>query len=1047
MKKLIYTFLILLISGFILDVNAQTDEKWDINETRAPETTLLDYTASEGSWISLDVSPDGNQIVFDLLGHIYLLPIEGGTAKALTHGRSWNMHPRFSPDAGRIAFTSDRSGSDDIWILDLETDSLTNHTKSDQPVFHPTWAPDGESIYASAFDQSAQNLGFRYNFHGQKQPIIETPTFQPANQYQEHPEKGLIYFEQLNDQLYGSGSSIRTYDMKTGEVENFYQPAGGAFNPTLSPNGKYIAFGHRQDLETVITIRDLDTNQEQIIVREMDRDHQDYAPYFYGIQPGFSWHPDNERIFFSHKGKIKSADITSGVMKKIPFEAPVYREIDSTVRFKVDVPDGTQNTRIHRWAHRTEAGILYETLGDIYLHGSDTKRNLTESPGVETSPAYNAKDNSIYYAHWTDEELGAVYKKGLDRGNPQKISSRSTMYGGVTVSPDGNTVAYFRGTGELQTGSTIESMVDFELVLNKDGKEEVITEVSGTGNIASRMPLSITFSPDGTHLYYTEFDNDVLTLKRIRADGVEKKTLYTFPHSVNASLSPDLKWIAFREYHQSFITPFEYLGKEIEISEFDGKGFAKQISNRDGTYLNWPNEQTVSWMRADSLYERSISSILNDEEDETTTNLAISYQVDAPSTVIALKNAKVITMDGEKQVFERATIIVENNRITNIGVDIEVPSGTKVYDLEGHVVMPGMIDAHAHYGTLLSQFNLIEQNIPGLQAALAHGVTTMYELYGTAEKDSWIMDMLESGKMSGARLFSSGSPAYGLRFFRPKLYKRIGNYEEALELTRYSKELGATALKDYVNFTRERRHQLITAARELNMNVVSETAGNSQMNFAQIVDGFTGLEHSMGLSPLYQDVIELFKVSEIGVTPTLLVVYNGPSGQAYFNQTERVWENEKLLNFATKDQLIGFKRGSHYWEDDLYAPEMAGEMKKLYDAGVLVNMGGHGQMLGLDTHWELELFVQGGFSPMEALEVATINGAKYHGIDEDLGTLEAGKLADLIILEEDPSVDIKNLDSIKYVMKNGVLYNGFDASRVYPDPQDKTGMYFIRGSE
>lgn len=1045
MKKFIYSVLILTVTGFFSGVKAQSDEKWDITATKAPETNILNYTASEGSWISLDVSPDGEHIVFDLLGHIYLMPINGGKAEALTEGRSWNMHPRFSPEGNRIAFTSDRSGSDDIWILDLDTDSSTNHTKSDQPVFHPTWAPDGKAIYASTFDDYAKNQGFRFNFHGQKQSIIETPTFQPANQFVEHSEKGVIYFEQLNGQLYGSGASIMSYDTKTGEIETFYQPAGGAFNPTLSPNGKFLAFGHRQDLETVIVLRNLETNEERTIVSGMDRDHQDYAPYFYGIQSGFSWHPDNKHLYFSHKGKIKSVNIDSGEMQEIPFEAQVKREIDETVRFKVDVPEGTQDTRIHRWAHRTEAGVLYETLGDIYLHDGKQKRNLTSSPGLETSPVYNPHDKYIYYAHWTDKDLGGVYKKRLNRGNPQKISTRPTMYGGVTVSPDGSTVAYFRGTGELQTGGVIENMVRFELVVNRNGKEEVVTEVTGTGNFSSRMPLSITFSPNGSHLYYTEFDNDVLTLKRIREDGVEKKTLYTFPHSVNARLSPDLKWIAFREYHQSFITPFEYIGKEIEISEFDGKGYSKRVSDRDGTYLNWSDNNTVSWVRADSLHERSVTDINKEEGKATKTDLAISYETDAPSSVIAFTNAKVITMDEDRRVLDAATILVESNRISEIGTDVEIPEGAKVYDLNGHTVMPGMVDAHAHYGTLLSQFNLIEQNVPGLQAALAHGVTTMYELYGTAEKDSWIMDMLESGNMTGSRLFSSGSPAYGLRFFRPKLYKRIGSYEEALELTRYSKELGATALKDYVNFTRERRHQLITAARELGVNVVSETAGNSQMNFAQIVDGFTGLEHSMGLSPLYQDVIELFKASEIGVTPTLLVVYNGPAGQAYFNQNERVWENEKLLNFATKDQLIGFKRGSHYWEDDLYAPEMAGEMKKLYDAGVLVNMGGHGQMLGLDAHWELELFVQGGFSPMEALEVATINGAKYHAIDEDLGSLEIGKLADLVILEKDPSVDVKNLGSIKYVMLNGVLYNGFDASRVYPSPQEKSDMYFMRG--
>ncbi|NIQ31537.1 MAG: amidohydrolase family protein [Acidobacteria bacterium] len=245
-----------------------------------------------------------------------------------------------------------------------------------------------------------------------------------------------------------------------------------------------------------------------------------------------------------------------------------------------------------------------------------------------------------------------------------------------------------------------------------------------------------------------------------------------------------------------------------------------------------------------------------------------------------------------------------------------------------------------------------------------------------------------------------------------------------------------------MNFTRVRRHQITTAARELGLNVFAESAANPEMNLTQIIDGQTGIEHSMGLTPLYEDVVRMYAASEAGITPTLLVVYNGPSGEANFHQNERLWEDEKLLNFARRDDLLRLRRPTRYWPDDLYAREMAREMKKLFDAGVLVQLGGHGQMLGLDAHWELELFVQGGFSPHDALQVATRNGAVYHGLDEHLGSIEAGKLADLVVLTENPLEDIRNTRAILYVMKNGALYSGEDASRVYPDPRPAGRMYF-----
>jgi len=179
------------------------------------------------------------------------------------------------------------------------------------------------------------------------------------------------------------------------------------------------------------------------------------------------------------------------------------------------------------------------------------------------------------------------------------------------------------------------------------------------------------------------------------------------------------------------------------------------------------------------------------------------------------------------------------------------------------------------------------------------------------------------------------------------------------------------------------------------------------------------------------------------MTPTLLVVYNGPSGETYFHQTERLWEDPKLLHFFTQDQLIGLRRTTHYWEDDHYAKQMARALHKLTEAGIRLNMGAHGQMMGAGAHWEMELFVHGGYTPMEAIEIATINGFTHHGLDHILGSLEKGKLADIVIMEQNPLENIRNTRSIKYVVKNGVVYGGEDAARVYPNPKSASKLYFM----
>jgi len=1042
MKKRLFPlfYFSLLFSSMLM-----AQDKWDITESRAPATSTLETTLNEGTWISVDVSPDGQTLLFDLLGHIYELPIEGGTARALTEGRSWNVFPRYSPDGAHIAFTSDRSGSWDTWLLHPETDSLRNLIQMKQPVVQPSWSADGQSVYGTTIEQSAKNIAYRFNLYGGKQKIDESNVFQSLNHFVEHPGKGLVFFEHNDQNLFQSGARIKTYDLESGDIDVYLQRPGGAFNPSISPDGRYLAYGHRSEEGTEMILHDLDTKEEKVLVTGLDRDHQDYKPYYHGVQHNFSWRPNSEEVFYSKNGKITAVNIDSGEERNIPFTATVRRELDQTMRFPVPAPQGELQTLSHRWAHRTTEGILFESMGDIYLKSGDERRQLTDTDAHETSPVYSSANNMLYYAAWTDADLGAVYRQTLNGNNREKLTAIPSQYGGLAVSSEGDQLAYFRGKGDLALQNTVEGQDEFELIVLRDGQEHKVTDVSGTGNFSSRMPLTATFSPDGEYLYYTEFINDKLTLQKIRTAGYDKKALYEFPHGVYAKISDDLKWITYREYHRSFLTPMDFMGKTITVSAFDGQGVSERLDTLDGVYMSFPDDEHIGWLRAGQYCEKAITDIMQKREAAPeTTELSFAFEAARPTSTIALTNVKILTMNESNDILDRATILIENNRIAAIGRRVDIPDGAREYDLRGHVVMPGMVDAHAHYGTLLSQFNVIEQRLPGLESALAYGVTTMYELYGTAEKDAWVMDMLRAGKIDGPRLFTVASPVFGMRFFRPKLYRPIQSIADAREVVRYNKAMGATSLKDYAQFKRSERHLLATAAREMEINVVCETAGNSLMNWTQIVDGMTGLEHTMGITPLYKDIIDLFKATEIGVTPTLLVVYNGPSGQSYFNQRERVWEDEKLLNFTTKENLLTFRRTSFFWPEDHYAPEMAAAMKKLFDAGVLINMGGHGQMFGLDAHWELELFVQGGFSPLEAIQCATINSAKYHGLGEELGSVEVGKLADLVVLEADPTENIRNTRSIKYVMKNGVLYDGFNAARIYPEPKEKGKIYFKR---
>jgi hypothetical protein len=198
----------------------------------------------------------------------------------------------------------------------------------------------------------------------------------------------------------------------------------------------------------------------------------------------------------------------------------------------------------------------------------------------------------------------------------------------------------------------------------------------------------------------------------------------------------------------------------------------------------------------------------------------------------------------------------------------------------------------------------------------------------------------------------------------------------------------------------------------------------------------------MGLAPFYDDVVKYWGGTAAGMTPTLLVVYNGAMGEGWFHEQGKLWEDPKLTRFITAEQLMRIRNPTHLWPEDMYAWQMGSELKKLYANGTSIQLGAHGQMYGLDAHWELQLLAKSGFTPAQVLEISTIKGATHQGLDAQIGSIEAGKLADLVVLEANPLERIENAGRIRYVVKNGFVYAGADAARVWPDPKPAPKPYF-----
>jgi imidazolonepropionase-like amidohydrolase len=247
--------------------------------------------------------------------------------------------------------------------------------------------------------------------------------------------------------------------------------------------------------------------------------------------------------------------------------------------------------------------------------------------------------------------------------------------------------------------------------------------------------------------------------------------------------------------------------------------------------------------------------------------------------------------------------------------------------------------------------------------------------------------------------------------------------------------VGPFSVMSYNQPRRDARQQIIEAARQLQMEVVPEGGSTFSVNTTMFLDGHTTLEHNLPVAPLYEDMLKLVSSSKTAYTPTYIVLYGGMSGENYWYQNTNVWENEKLQSFNAPGQLDArSRRRPMAANDDYFFTTVSASAKALNDRGTLVNTGAHGQIDGIGEHWELWMMQMGGMSNMQALRAATINGAKSLGFDKDIGSLEVGKLADLIVLDANPLDNIRNSNTVHYTMINGRIYDAASLAQLGNHP-------------
>jgi imidazolonepropionase-like amidohydrolase/Tol biopolymer transport system component len=1063
------------------------ERKWDVAADLGPVTKLA-LDTSEGTWMNVDVSPDGKRIVFDLLGDIYLMSIDGSgaqPARRITSGPAFDMQPRFSPDGRRIAISSDRDGLWNIWTIDVDGKDPKQVSRERQWfVNSPAWSPDGEYVYARRHFVKERSLGAGeiWMYHAASLSnglqVTERTGWQKDNGEPDiSPDGRYLYYSkdvtpgltfEYNKDPNGTIYAVMRRDLVTGRERRAVSVQGGSVAPQVSPDGRTLAYIRRVRLKSVLYLRDLESGRDRELFDRVDKDLQE-AWAVHGLYPQYAWTPDNRAIVIWGEGKIWRVDATSGNASPVPFTARVEQTINDALRFPQQVHPDQWPVRMLRDVRVSPDGksVVYSALGKLYIRTlpDGQPRRLTKEQRLEFFPSFSRDGQWIVYVTWTDSEMGRVRIVRPDGAAGRDVVTTPGHYVEASFSPDGQKIVFRKVSGDQTRGP----------YFGDDPGVYVVPSAGGEPLLVKESGAAPEFDHTGTRVYVRETRNEKFTLLSVGlptgASPLPGRDEIEHVRSDNATqyaVSPDGRWIAFEERFRTFIAPFPRTSRPVDIGPATQAYPVQRVSREAGFYLHWSaDSRRLYWALGPELFSRDVADTFafiapagtqqaasskapRTEPESKGIPIGFTVESDRPSGALALVGARVITMSGLKPgpitgspgVIENATILVDRNRIVAVGAggSVQIPSGTRRIDLKGKTIMPGIIDVHGHVGSESS--GLLAQASWPLAANVAFGVTTSHDPSNDTETVFTNSELIRAGAKLGPRLFSTGTILYGAE---TPFKAVVETYEDALSHLRRLKSVGAFSVKSYNQQRRDARQMIIKAARELEMMVVPEGGSLLYMNQTQVLDGHTGVEHSLPVPRIYKDTVELFAKSRSGYTPTMIVGYGGLSGEYYWYQHTNVWENEHLLRFVPREIVDArSRRRTMAAEDDFNHVLIGRGAKQIVDGGGLVLLGAHGQLQGLGAHWELWMLHQGGLSPMEALRAATIDGARYLGLDADLGSIDKGKLADLIVLDRNPLENIRNSESLNMVMLNGRLYEAKTLNEIGNTPRPRLPFWFER---
>jgi Tol biopolymer transport system component/imidazolonepropionase-like amidohydrolase len=1050
------------------------EPEWDVTKPRGT-TRRVEFVTAEGTWMTVDVSPDGRTLVFDLLGHIYRLPIEGGDARVLTgdSGVAMNFQPAWSPDGSRIAFISDRAGQNNLWVMDADGGN-PRIIDRDLKVRHslPRWSPDGRFIVARRAELDPERRGseiWLYSAEGGKGvALTRQADHNQATEPAVSPDGRFVYFtievNGVDDPAKGR-TQLRRLDLLSGDLLSVTEgsergpggdarlSSGGGFAARPSPDGRHLAFARRlasgtisfkgRELgpRTALWLRDLSTGAERLLVDPVERDLQQNSSNWSGNLPGYAWNGDGTAIFLGQGGHLRRVDVATGRIETIPFTARVERTISEMAYKPFALDDhGPFDVRFIRWPHVSPDGkrAVFQAVGAIWtmdLPDGRPTRLLPESFGRhQYAPAWSPDGRSLAFTSWTDEERGYLWRLDIAGGEPVRLTTMAGEYLNPVWTPDGTGIVVVAGSGATARGQMLAENFWFELrfVPAAGGESRLITHVNPpSGRLSHRRHIvQPSFGP-GNRVFYPEMirtgEEWRTEIRSVRLDGTERRTHAAIPAADEATLSPDGRWLAFEEGDNVFLVPMPLHGvggRALELKREERAIWSmKAISQEGGNFPRWAGASTLVFGSADRVMVYDTAS-----GRTVTHRIALSHPRAGVKGSVAFRGARIVTMKGD-EVIERGDLLITDGKIAALGAvgGVRLPADATVLDARDKTIVPGFVDLHTHNHR--SPSGIHPQRDYEMAAVLAYGVTS------TLDNSMWSQnifpqsELVEAGQIVGPRVFSTGDPLYAGDHSR---HNELKTLDHARREVRRLRSYGAVSLKQYQQPERRQRQWVCEAARELGLMVTAE-GGDMLYVLSMVMDGHTGWEHPLPQVPVYEDLAQFLGRAKVHYSPTLVVAGPGPWNDQFFTQDRDLWTDPKLRRFAPWRKLEAHTRHREYRPATDYTyPMLAQGVADIVAAGGDAAIGAHGQQHGIASHWEIWMLAS-AMRPHQALRIATMGGARMLGVDRYVGSLEPGKLADLVVLNGNPLIDIRETANIAWVMRGGRLRSGDTLDEVWPE--------------